>query len=119
MPTLGGFKLLPGPQPEYYHTREAYDFVMLGIDANIPFVISLVFIAAIVLIVTNRTAAAALLIAPVTVNVVCFHSFLDGGLFTAGASMALVLLVLNLYFLWQHRKCYRQLLQKDNAEKLS
>lgn len=115
-PTLGGFGVLPDPQPEYYNTRKAYDFIMsLGEARYIPLTISFVFIAVFVLVVTNRMALAALLITPITLNVIFFHSFMDGGLFTPGAVMANMLLLLNAYFLWQNRSTYKVLLQQNTG----
>jgi hypothetical protein len=73
-------------------------------------IMAICFLAAIILLWTKRTAAAALLILPFTVNIVAFHLVLDGGLFTAGAIMGNVLLLLNVYFLWQYRTTYKQLI---------
>lgn len=113
-PILGGFGVLPEAQPEFYTTTKAYDFIMtITEEKYIPLTISFVFLAAFVLVVTNRTALAALLITPVTLNVIFFHSFLDGGLFAPGALMANMLLLLNVYFLWQNRSVYAVLLQKN------
>ena len=61
---------------------------------------------------TRRTALAALLILPITVNVVAFHAFLDGGLLLPGAILGNVMLLINAYFLWQHRNEYRPLLDR-------
>jgi hypothetical protein len=65
---------------------------------------------ALVFLWTRRTALAALLILPITVNVVAFHAFLDGGLLTPGAILGNVMLLINVYFLWQHRRVYTPLL---------
>jgi acetyl-CoA synthetase len=70
----------------------------------------LVFALALVCLWTKREALAAILILPITVNIVAFHLFLDGGLLTPGAVMADALLALNVYFLWQQRAEYRTLL---------
>jgi hypothetical protein len=47
------------------------------------------------------------------VNIISFHLFLDGGLLTSGAIMADVLLLINAYFLWQNRKVYSILWNKN------
>jgi hypothetical protein len=52
------------------------------------------------------------LILPITVNVVAFHLVLDGGLHKAGAILGDVMLLLNVYFLWQQRSKYRALLNQ-------
>ena len=63
---------------------------------------------------TRRTALAALLILPITVNVVGFHAFLDGGLLTAGAMLGNIMLLINAYFLWQQRRVYASLLAQTS-----
>lgn len=112
-PILGVLGVFPPPTPDLYNTPEAFAFIQMLTDTGfIAYLQVLVFAAAIVLIATNRTALAALLILPITVNIISFHLFLDGGLFTAGAILANVLFLLNLYFLWQNRARYASLLEK-------
>ncbi len=109
-PILGALGIFPAPTADLYNTREAFDFInMLFVAKYIIYIEALVFLAAIVLIAMNRMAIVALLILPITVNIVAFHAFLDGGLFTSGAIMANVLLALNVYFLWQNREKYKAL----------
>lgn len=71
-----------------------------------------VFFIALGLTITNRMALAALLILPISVNIIAFHAFLDGGLFTAGAIMGNVLFLITIYFMWVHRSQYKTLLEK-------
>ncbi len=112
MPILGATGIFPEPTPEMYNTQEAYDFIaVLMAGKYIMIIQSVVFALAVLCLWTRRTALAALLILPITVNIVGFHLFLVGGLFTGGAVMGNVLLVLNLYFLWQERKEYTALLK--------
>lgn len=112
MPILGATGIFPAPTPEMYNTPEAYDFIaVLMAGKYIMIIQSLVFALAVVCLWTKRVALAALLILPITVNIVGFHLFLDGGLFTEGAVMGNVLLILNLYFLWQEKKEYTPLLK--------
>ncbi len=116
MPILGAAGVFPSPTPEMYNTPEAYDFIaMLMASKYIMIADAVVFALAIVCLWTKRVALAALLILPITVNIVGFHLFLDGGLFTAGAIMGNVLLLLNLYFLWEERKEYLPLLQAKTS----
>lgn len=116
-PILGVTGIFPPPTADMYNTPEAFAFIdMLMREAGyISYIIAIVFAAAIILIATGRTAAAALLILPVTVNIIGFHLFLDGGLFTAGAVMANALLLLNIYFLWRNCDRYKALFRKDSA----
>lgn len=111
-PILGATGIFPAPTPEMYSTPQAYDFIAMLMEGKyIMYIEAIVFVLAIVCLWSRRTALAALLILPLTVNIVGFHLFLDGGLFTPGAVMADLLLVLNVYFLWQERKTYQPLLK--------
>jgi hypothetical protein len=76
----------------------------------ISYIMAAVHIVALIALWTKREALAALLIAPITVNVVAFHAFIDGGLLTGGAVLANLMLLLNTYLLWKNRAAYRSLL---------
>ena len=59
------------------------------------------------LLVSNRFVPLALaLIAPVIVNIVAFHAFIE----PSGAIMAGVVLVLEIYLAWSYRKAYLPML---------
>jgi hypothetical protein len=75
---------------------------------------AVVHVVALACLWTRRTGLAALRILPITVNVVAFHAFLDGGLLTAGAVLANITLLINAYFLWQHRREYAPLLAQTS-----
>ncbi len=109
-PILGTLGIFPPPTRDLYNTDQAFEFInILMRSGYIMIIMAICFLLAIILLWTKRTAAAALLILPFTVNIVAFHLVLDGGLFTAGAIMGNVLLILNVYFLWQYRTIYKQL----------
>ena len=111
-PILGATGIFPAPTADMYNTPEAYEFIaMLMAGKYIMVIEAIVFGLAIVCLWTKRVALAALLILPITVNIIGFHLFLDGGLHTPGAIMADLLLILNLYFLWQQRKEYKGLVK--------
>ncbi len=113
-PILGSFGIFPEPTPEMYNTPEAFTFInVLMHTGYITQIMSVVFAIAAALTLTNRMAAAALLLLPITVNIVGFHLILDDGLFTAGAIMANLLALINLFFLWKNRAVYRGLLVKS------
>jgi len=113
-PILGAFGVFPEPTPEMYNTPEAYAYIKMLLEVGyVTFTMTVVFIAILVLIAMNRMALAALLLLPITVNIVGFHAVLDGGLFTKGAIMGNLLLLLNLYFLWQNRAAYKPLFAKS------
>ena len=75
---------------------------------------AVVHVVALACLWTRRTGLAALLILPITVNVVAFHLFLDGGLLTGGAVLGNIMLLVNAYFLWQHRQEYRPLMAQTS-----
>ncbi len=118
MPVVSLIAILFGadiqPKPEYYNTPEAYSFIRILMDSMYITVINaIVFALAFVFLWTKRVALAALILLPVTVNIIGFHAFLDGGLFTSGALMANILFILNLVYLWKERKSYVSLLMQS------
>lgn len=115
-PILGTFGIFPKPTPDMYSTAEAFSFIDILFTANyIMWIMAGVFAVSIILVFQNRMAAVALLILPITVNIIGFHAFLDGGLFTVGAIMGNVLALINIYFLWQNRSVYKALLEKSTS----
>ena len=112
-PIIGALGIFPAPTADMYNTPEAFAFIQMLMDIGyINILIAGVFAVCLVLVIMNRVAFMALLLLPVTLNIVCFHAFLDGGLFTAGALMGNILFLLNLYFLWQSRAAYKVLFGK-------
>ncbi len=60
-----------------------------------------------ILLLLNRFVALALaLIAPIIVNIVCFHIFLA----PSGLPLAGLVLILEIYLAWSHRKLFRPML---------
>lgn len=113
MPILGTLGIFPAPTADMYQTPEAFQFINLLIQSKYIMVInSVVYLITIFCLWTRRTALAALLLLPISINIVGFHAFFDGGLFTGGAVMGNVLLLLNLAFLWQQRAVYKSLWEK-------
>lgn len=113
-PILGVLGVFPAPTQDMYNTPEAFAFIsMLYASGYVLYLMAIVFTISIVLIAMNRMALASLLILPIALNIIGFHLFLDGGLFVVGAVLADVLLVLNIYFLWQNRQQYKALLEKS------
>lgn len=114
MPILGTLGIFPAPTADLYGNPKAFAFIEALMNSGyINAIMAIVFALALVCLWTKRTALAALLILPLTVNIVAFHLFLDGGLFTPGSIMADILLVLNAYFFYQQRNAYRTLLSKQ------
>lgn len=114
MPILGVLGVFPPPTADMYNTPEAFAFIEMLMEGKyVNYIMGIVFVLTAILTITNRMAAAALLLLPVTVNIIAFHAFLDGGLLTAGAIMANALALINLYFLWTSRARYKTLLDKS------
>jgi hypothetical protein len=111
LPILGWLGVFPPPTPDLYNTPEAFAFIQTITEGRyITVIMVMVHVVALVFLWTRRTALAALLVLPITVNVVAFHAFLDGGLLTGGAIPGNIMLLINAYFLWQHRREYAPLL---------
>ncbi len=120
MPILGVLGVFPPPTPDLYKTEEAFNFIEILMSSKyIPYLNALIYAICIALIITKRMALAALLMLPINVNVVAFHLFLDGGLFTGGAILGNVLMLINLYFLWQNRAQYQGLWEKEREVTVS
>jgi hypothetical protein len=112
-PILGLVGVFPPATQDLYNTPQAFAFIeTITAGRYITIIMALVHIVALACLWTRRTALAALLILPITVNVVAFHAFLDGGLLTAGAVLGNVMLLINAYLLWQQRREYRPLLAR-------
>lgn len=110
-PILGALGVFPPPTADMYNTAEGFAYIQMLFQVGyVVWIMAIVFAVSIVLIVMNRMALVALLILPITVNIIGFHAFVDGGLFTAGAMMANALALINLFFLWRNRAAYRNLL---------
>jgi NADH:ubiquinone oxidoreductase subunit K len=115
MPILGLLGVFPPPTPDLYNTPQAFQFIeTLQEGRYISIMMAVVHVLALACLWTRRTALAALLILPITLNVVGFHLVLDGGLHKAGAIPGDVMLLINVYLLWQHRREYSPLLAQTS-----
>lgn len=112
MPVLGVTGLLGEATRDLYNTDLAFSFIEMMTEVGyITWMMVVVHIIALGALWTKREALAALLILPISLNVVGFHMMIDGGLFTAGALLGNVMLLINLYLLWQYRKTYKGILE--------
>ncbi len=110
IPILGTLGLFPAPTRDLYNSDQGFNFIMILMESGyVMWMMSVVFLFSIILIFKNRMAIVALLLLPITLNIIGFHMFLDGGIFTGGAVMGNVLLLINLYFLYQNKDKYRAL----------
>ena len=111
LPVVGTTGLLGQATRDLYNTDLAFAFIeMLVSVMYINYIMAAVIVVALIALWTKREALAALLVAPITVNVVAFHLFIDGGLFTEGAVLGNVMLLINMYLLWRNREAYQALL---------
>ena len=110
LPILGTLGIFPPPTQDLYNTPQAFQFIETLMETRyINIMMSVVHVIALFCLWTRRTALAALLVLPITLNVVGFHLVLDGGLLTGGAVLGNIMLLINAYFLWTRRREYAQL----------
>lgn len=104
IPVFGVLGFFPEPTADMYTNSQAFAFIQILMASKYIMIMEgLTFVAALIFLWTRREFVAALLLLPFTFNIVGFHAFLDGGLFTGGAIMGNVFLLLNAYFLWKNR----------------
>jgi hypothetical protein len=113
IPILGALKLIPGATRDLYNTDAAFNFIKMITSNYLSFGIAITTALTIVSMWSGRVALAMLLLLPITTNVIGFHLFLDGGLFTAGAQMGNVMALIQAYFVWKYRGEYTQLFKKS------
>lgn len=114
MPVLGVTGIFPPATRDLYNTDEAFAFIeMLNTAVYIMYMMAVVHLLAIFALWRRREVVGALFVLPISLNVVGFHFWLDGGLLTAGASMGNVMLLINLYLLWIHRNKLVQLARQS------
>ncbi|UPA22927.1 hypothetical protein K8942_01805 [Candidatus Peribacteria bacterium] len=107
MPILGTLGVFPAPTADLY-TPNGWVFMsaLMASTYMMP-LLGILCAVVIVLLVMNRTALAAALLAPMSLNVILFHAFVDTGLISPSASLGIPLFLLNAYFLWINRKTYK------------
>jgi hypothetical protein len=109
LPILGTLGVFPAPTADLY-TPSGWAFMSaLMASGYLMPVLGLTFFAVFVCVVTNRMALGAIILLPLTVNIVCFHAFVDTGLLHPAASMGIVLALLNAFFLWENWSRYKAL----------
>ena len=109
IPICGTLGVFPAPTADLY-TPSGWAFMSaLMASGYLMPLMGLTFAAVLVCVILNKTALAAIILLPMTVNIICFHAFVDIGLLNPAASMGIVLAVLNGFFLWEGRGRYTQL----------
>lgn len=104
---LNGFlNFIPPPSTPMPAGAASFLGALLGAGYMLPLIKGTELLAGI-LVLSNRFVPLALvLLAPVVVNIVAFHLFLE----PSGLPVALVVLALELVLAWAHRAAYRPLL---------
>jgi hypothetical protein len=111
-PILGVTGLFPAPTADMYTNPAAFSFIQAMMGSYVVYGIALSCLLSAVLLWSDRTLAAMLIILPITANIIGFHATLDGGLLTGGAIMGNILLILNVYFLYTERRKLQTLFEK-------
>ncbi len=109
IPVLGAIGVFPPPTADMYSPPGWAFMQALMATGYILQLIGLTCGVCLVLVIIGRTALAAVLVAPLTLNIVLFHLVLDHSMFSPAAIPAWVLLLTNAYFLWAERQKYRAL----------
>lgn len=114
-PILGTLGVFPAPTAEMYFTPEAFEFIQAMMNSGYLIVfMTITHLLALVALWTKREALAAALELPIALNIIGFHAYLDGGIFTAGALMGNVFFIIILYFIYIRRSSFAQLFAKHS-----
>lgn len=109
LPVLGTLGVFPEPTADMYSPQGWTFFEGLMSTPYMMPLLGITCFITLVAVLLNRTAFAAVFLAPFTVNVLLFHVFLDAAPISASAIPAYILVILNAYFLWESRKKYESL----------
>ncbi len=108
-PILGATGIFPAPTADLY-TPAGWAFMEALMNSGYMFpLIAVTCAVALVLLIMNRTALAAVILAPFAINVACFHTFVEDAPISVSASLAYVLVGGTIYLLWINRKKYKAL----------
>ncbi len=102
----GFFQLLP--PPEFNEPATAFMTALFNTGYMFYFMSIIFIIVGLTFLFDKWSAFGAVLLAPITANILLFHIFLD---FT-GFWMALVVIILHVYLLWVHWPRYKMMFSK-------
>jgi uncharacterized membrane protein YphA (DoxX/SURF4 family) len=104
---LNGFlNFIPPPTTPMPERAMAFFVGLMGAGYMIPLIGGTQVIVGALLLLNRFVPLALVVIAPVIVNIVAFHVFLE----PSGTVIALVVLALESFLLWQHRSAFRAIL---------
>lgn len=108
MPLLGALGVFPPPTADMYSPRGwAFMSAMMDVGYLMPLIGVLCVVCA-VLLIMNKTALVAILMAPFVTNIFFFH-IIDNSLFKPASLFAWIFIIFNIYFLWVNREKYKTL----------
>ncbi|HTO54519.1 MAG TPA: DoxX family protein [Myxococcota bacterium] len=99
------------PQPPITGTAAEFMGGLVASGYFLPLLASTEIVSGLALLLGRYVPLALVLLAPVVVNIVAFHTFLA----PAGLPVAIAVLALELFLAWQYRSAYRSLL-RERAE---
>lgn len=112
LPALGGLGVFPQPTADMY-TSQGWAFISALINTGYMFPLIGVFsIIVAIFAFANRTALAAIMLLPFTVNIVLFHVILDATPVSASSALAYIVAAINIFLLWYNWKKYLPLFTK-------
>ncbi len=104
---LNGFlHFIPQPKKPMPEAAIAFAGALMKTGYMFPMVMGTQLLVGVLLLLNRCVPLALALLAPVIVNIVAFHVFLEH----SGLPLALVVLVLELYLAWAYRNAYRSML---------
>ena len=104
---LNGFlNFIPPPEKPMPEGAVALFTALFGSRYMIPLIAGTQLVSGVLLLVGRFVPLALVLLAPVIVNIVAFHLFLE----PSGTAIALVVLALEIHLAWAYRSAFRPLL---------
>jgi hypothetical protein len=104
---LNGFlHFIPQPKTPLPEVATAFAGALMKTGYMFPIIMGTQLLVGVLLLLNRFVPLALALIAPVVVNIVAFHLFLE----LSGLPLALVVLALELYLAWAYRGAYQAML---------
>ncbi len=102
----GFFNFIPQPKTPMSEGAVAFAGALMKTGYMFPLIAGTQVIVGALLLLNRFVPLALVLIAPIVVNIVAFHVFLEH----SGLVIAIVVLLLEVYLVWAYRKAYRPML---------
>ena len=102
----GFFYFIPPPSTPLPEPAMAFVGALMATGYMLPLVAGTQVLAGALLLANRFVPLALILLAPVVVNIIAFHLFLE----PSGLPIATVVVALEIYLIWNHRAAFRALL---------